>query len=117
MEIKILEERENLLFNRKEIVINVETDVTPKLEEARNIVSEEAKVPVENVKIKKVEGSFGKREFKIHCFVYKTKEDKEKMDVKTRKQRKADLEQVKKDEAARKEAEKQAEENKEEKSE
>ena len=92
---KQVHEKENSLFNRREMTFELEAEIPPSIEEAGKLVSEKTKVPVENIKVKKVEGSFWKKEFKIHCFAYTTKEDKEKMDVKTRKQRKSEKAQAK----------------------
>ncbi len=85
-ELKIIQERENPLFNRKEVVIEIETNITPSKEEAEKLISEKFSVPVENIKIKKVLGKFGLSLFTIEAFIYSSKENKEKMEPKEKKE-------------------------------
>ncbi len=85
-ELKTIQERENPLFNRKEVVIEIETNITPSKEEAEKLISEKFSVPVENIKIKKVLGKFGLSLFTIEAFIYSSKENKEKMEPKEKKE-------------------------------
>jgi len=108
METKIIEEKENPLFNRKEIVLEVSANVNPKNSEALEMVSKQFSTPAEQIKIKGIYGKFGTHKFKIFANIYKTIQDKEKTEVKT-KQEKAT--EKKADEEAKKvEKEKPAEE-------
>lgn len=79
---KIIEEKENFLFNRKEIKLVVEAEKNPNYEEALGIISDKFKADKENIVIKQVKGKFGRDTFLISAFAYKTKEDKEKFERK-----------------------------------
>ncbi len=83
----ILNQKENPLFNRKEVEIDFETNVAPKVQEAENFIAEKFSSNPENVKIKKIKGFFGSRKFIISANVYHTKEDKEKIESKSKKEK------------------------------
>jgi ribosomal protein S24E len=129
METKIIEQKENPLFNRKEIILEVSSTSSPKNDEASEMVSKQFSVPAEQIQIKGIYGKFGTQKFKIIANVYNSIADKEKTEVKTKKQReaekKAELDRIKAEaeekkkvaeeaEAAKAEAEKTTEEPKEE---
>lgn len=79
---KVLEDKENFLFNRKEVKILVESDSNPKYQEAEAIIVMEFKAALENIAIKRIKGEFGQHSFVISAFIYKSKEDKEKYEPK-----------------------------------
>jgi ribosomal protein S24E len=78
--LKILKQRENPFFNRKEIEIIVESKVAPKTSEAEEFIAKEFSTNSENVKIKKIKGKFGSNNFTIIANIYNSKEDKEKIE-------------------------------------
>ncbi|MDD5012469.1 MAG: hypothetical protein PHQ66_02385 [Candidatus Nanoarchaeia archaeon] len=86
MTLTILKQRENPLFQRKEVEVNFESAVPPKMQEAAEILSKEFSSVPENVKIKKIAGTFGSKNFIITANVYHSKEDKEKTEIKTQKE-------------------------------
>lgn len=86
--LKILNEKENPFFNRKEIEMNFEADVTPKISEAEELLSKKFSTAAENIKIKKIQGKFGSQNFTISANIYSTKEDKDKTENKLKKKRK-----------------------------
>ena len=86
--IKIINQRENPLFNRKEVEVMTETSVAPKISEAEAFIAKEFSSQMENVKIKKVKGRFGSINFIITANVYNSKEDKEKIEPKSKKKEK-----------------------------
>lgn len=88
-EVKILNQRENPLFNRKEVELLIMNEVTPKNREAEEIVAKEFSSDVENVKIKKISGYYGLNKFKISANIYKSKEYKNKIEIKPSKEKKA----------------------------
>jgi ribosomal protein S24E len=115
MKINSAIEIENALFNRKEVEAKVESNITPKNEEALKLVADKYSVPQDNVKIKGIYGSFGSQEFRVLAHVYKTKEDLEKTEVKTKQEKEAEkkaIEDEAKAKAAEVEAKKKAEEEK-----
>ena len=82
---KIIEQKENPLFKRKEIKISIETEVTPSYTDTEKLISEKFSVSVENIKIKKISGNFGSRTFIITVNIYDSKEDKENIEPKSKK--------------------------------
>ena len=79
---KIIEDKENTLLNRKEVKVIVEADKNPSFLEAVNIIAKEFKADADNIAIKLVKGKFGRNTFLITSFIYKNKEDKEKSEKK-----------------------------------
>ena len=84
---KILEEKQNLLFKRKEVILEVEANTTPNHEEMKKAISEQFSIKPDTFKIKKIEGRFGSRIFKIYVFIYSSKEDKKDTEVKTKQEK------------------------------
>ena len=82
---KILQEKENPLFNRKEIQVNVESEITPSNLEIEKLISEKFSIPVENMKIKKILGKFGSKTFTIIANIYNSEEDKNEIEKKSKK--------------------------------
>jgi ribosomal protein S24E len=89
MELKILEEKENSLFNRKEIKARAVSKAAPSREEVLTLLSEKTKLPKENIKIKGIRGSFGVNEFDIEANLYSSKEEKEKIEIVKKKEKEA----------------------------
>lgn len=84
-EIKIIEEKENPLFKRKEIKLEVSAAVTPSHGEAREIISSKFSKPEENIRIKNILGRFGSKEFTIRANIYESEEDKLKTEGESKK--------------------------------
>ena len=77
---KILEEKENPLFNRKEIQTSIEAEITPNSLDVKKLISEKFSTQIENIKIKKISGKFGSKTFTITANIYSSKEDKDKIE-------------------------------------
>ena len=90
--IKIINQRENPLFNRKEVEIMIETSVAPKISEAEAFVAKEFSSSTDNVKIRKIKGRFGSKNFIITTNMYNSKEDKDKIEKKSKKEKKTTAE-------------------------
>jgi len=88
--INIIKKKENPLFNRKEIQISVKADITPSNEEIEKLIADKFSTKIENIKIKKIDGKFGSKTFTITANVYASEEDKNKTEIKTKKQKKAE---------------------------
>jgi len=84
-ELKIITEKENPLFSRKEISLEVQEDKTPSRMEVLDSVSKKLSCPMENIKIKNIGGRFGSKTFRLDVFVYDSAEDKEKIEAKKKK--------------------------------
>lgn len=98
MKLKITEEKENKLFNRKEVKGFVESEVTPSRPDVTKLLSEKFSVPSENIKIKKIMGKFGARIFDIGANIYSSREEKDSIELKKKK----DIETEKKTKEAEK---------------
>ena len=85
---KLIEERKNILFKRKEIKFSVKSKVTPSHSEVGKFISEKFSTPMETIKIKNILGKFGSNEFVVTTNIYNSKEDKE---ITERKSKKDDL--------------------------
>lgn len=111
METKIIEQKKNPLFKREEIVVEVVSDVSPSNADVAKLVAEKLSSSEDKVKIKGIYGNFGTHIFTVYANVYETVSDKEKTEIKTKKERdaekKAEEERIKADAEARK-AEKEA---------
>lgn len=86
MEIKIMNENENALFKRKEILAEADTNTTPSNSEILKLLSEKYSVPENAIKIKGIYGKFGTNKFNIKANIYSSKEEKEKIEIKTKKE-------------------------------
>ncbi len=85
MEFEIIEQKENLLFKRKEMQINLEAQITPSKKEIIEKIAEKFSVNPENISIKGIHGKFGSKDFTININIYSSKEDKEKTEPKEKK--------------------------------
>ncbi len=85
----VIYQRENPLFSRKEVEVSVETNVAPKMHETEEFIAKHFSSNAENVKIKKIKGNFGSTKFIITANIYNSKEDKEKTEQKSKRERKA----------------------------
>lgn len=112
MEMKIIEEKENLLFSRKELRLEIEAEVTPSYVEVEKLISEKFSTDSENIKIDKIEGKFGVKKFLIIAKIYKSKEDKNNFEIKTKKQREAEKKEAAETAKKAKEEKKKVEEEK-----
>ncbi len=94
MELKIIHEKENSLFKRKEILAEINSETTPNRIEIEKILSKKFSQPAENIKIKTIKGNFGSKTFRIKANVYEMMEDKEQTEIKTKKQREAEKKMI-----------------------
>ena len=105
MELKITEEKENALFNRKEIKGFIDSEIVPSRVETSKILSEKFKIPLENIKIKKIVGKFGSKTFSVEANIYSSKQDKDSIELKKKKEKESEKKAV--EESADKEKAKQ----------
>jgi ribosomal protein S24E len=76
MNIKIREQRDNMLYRRKELKIDVETDTTPGRESAKNLVCDAVGCKDAHlVRIIKIDSKFGENVFTIVAEVYDSLDD------------------------------------------
>jgi len=83
---EVINEKENKLFNRKEIQINIEAEITPSHEQVKKLISEKFSTKPENIRIKKIAGKFGSKVFEIFANIYSSEEDLKKTEVFSKKE-------------------------------
>ena len=76
MKLKISEQRDNMLYRRKELKIDVETDTPPSRESAKNLVCDAIGCKdVHLIRIIKIDSKFGESIFTIVAEVYDSLDD------------------------------------------
>jgi ribosomal protein S24E len=86
MELKNIHETKNLVFDRKEIEAEIHSEITPNNKEVIIFLAKKLSVPEDAIKLNGIYGEFGSKEFKIKANVYKSKEEKNKIERKTKKE-------------------------------
>lgn len=87
MKLKINEEKQNPLFNRKEIEGEIQAEIVPKKQEVIGELSKKFSVQEDAIKIKGIKGKFGTKIFKIKANIYTSKEERDGIEVKTKKEK------------------------------
>jgi ribosomal protein S24E len=105
---QIIEQKDNKLLNREEVIIELTSETIPSKIDITKQIAEELKKPEENVVIGKINTNFGNQTFKVSAKVYDDSESKDKYETISRKQRKKEAEEAKKVEAEKKKAEEEA---------
>ncbi len=86
MELKIIGEKNNELFSRKEIKAIVKSVLAPKREDVLKEISDKFSVSPEVIKIKGIYGKFGVQEFDVMANIYNSKQDKDAVEIKKKKE-------------------------------
>jgi ribosomal protein S24E len=87
MELKNIKEIQNPLFNRKEIKATIANEIVPSNDEVSKLLAEKFSVSEDAIKIRNIKGKFGSKVFDVNANVYTSKEELDKTEVKTKKQR------------------------------
>ena len=82
---KVIEDKQNELLNRREVKIIVEAEKNPSFSESLKLVGETFKSQEDLIEVKEIKGKFGRSTFLISAFIYKTKEEKERSEKKKEK--------------------------------
>ena len=85
MELKIINENDNVLFGRKEVKAQIESEIMPNRIQVLDTISKKFTCPIENIKIVGIKGSFGNKNFMIEANIYNSKKDKEEIELKKKK--------------------------------
>jgi ribosomal protein S24E len=83
-EIKIISEKENPLFRRKELVLEARNISAPKTADVGALLAEKFSADAGAIKIERIIPRFGSDVFTIQAKIYKTKEDKESIEPKAK---------------------------------
>ena len=90
MDAKIIKEEQNPLFNRKEIYGLIKADIIPSKKEVAEFLSKKYSVPVETIRILKIQGKFGVKEFELSANIYSTSEEKDKIENLSKKEKESE---------------------------
>ena len=90
MEFKLLEDKKNPLFNRREMTLEIKENVIPSKDAVKEEMASKYKVDKEAIEILKISGKFGVKVFKIIAHVYDSKDEKGKTILKSKKTRTAE---------------------------
>ena len=110
MELKDIKEKKNLVFDRREVEVKITADSAPNNKEVEALLAKKLSVTEDSIKIKGIYGKFGTKEFQVKANVYKSKEDKNKIEKKTKKEIEAEKKTAEEVKKAAAEAKKAAEE-------
>lgn len=82
--IKIIEEKKNLLFSRREVLAEIGADSVPSHEEVKKMLSEKLSSNPELIRVKSIRGKFGAKIFDIVADIYDSKEEFKRVVKKTK---------------------------------
>jgi len=81
---KIILERENSLFSRKEIVAEIKTAGSPKRTDIETILSQKFSTTPDSVKVEKIIPKFSSDIFTIYAKIYKSADEKNSIEPKAK---------------------------------
>lgn len=79
---EIIYEKDNLMFSRKEVVIQIQKETCPKKSEVEALLGEKFSVPTDTIVVDKILPKFGSDLFLIFARIYKSKDEKEQIEPK-----------------------------------
>lgn len=82
MTFKIISEKENPMFSRKEIIVEIKQELSPKNSDIQVLLGEKFSSSPETIKIDNIISKFGSDIFTINAKVYKSKEEKDSIEPK-----------------------------------
>ena len=80
MELKIIIDNKNALFNRTEIEGEIKAEITPSRTEVRKALAEKYSISEDTIKIRTIKGAYGSQVFLLVGNIYKSKADKESVE-------------------------------------
>ncbi len=90
MNLKILNEFENPLLHRKEVVFELHHEKSPTEAEVKQLAVDKFKAHENAVKVKGIKAAYGSKIFKVEMNIYHSKEKMDTTEVKSKKQREAE---------------------------
>ena len=90
MEFKIIQEKENSLLNRKELVYEINEEVIPSKDSVKEELAKKYGFEKDLIEVLKISGKFGVKIFEVIVQVYHNKEEMNKTILKSKKQRDAE---------------------------
>ncbi len=95
MKINIKKEKQNPLFDRKEITGTIESPTAPKNKDVAEELSKKYSVEKNSIKIIHIQGGFGSQKFKLKANVYKTNKERDEIENMSDKEKEAEKEEKK----------------------
>ena len=92
--LKIISQKENPLFKRKEIEAEFVSEISPKREELAKLVAHKFSSSADAVMIKRVGGKFGSKTFSLSANIYPDKQTKNSVELKKKKEAALDSKQA-----------------------
>lgn len=89
MELKIINEKENLLFERKEIRASIDAEITPSKNEVEALLVQKFSSQPENISLKGIHGQFGSKTFMVNANIYSSIEAKQRAEPKKKVKKKS----------------------------
>jgi ribosomal protein S24E len=86
---EIINETQNTLLKRKEVLASLPSESNPGLENTKKSLSEKFKAELDKIAIKHVKNNFGTNEFLVEAFIYESLEDKDRIEPKVKPKKKA----------------------------
>ncbi len=86
MNLKIIKEQQNPLFNRKEIEAIIQDEVIPSKKQVAELLSKKYSVPVDSLRVLEIQGKFGSKDFILKANIYKSKEERDRIEILTKKE-------------------------------
>ncbi len=114
MQLKIIKEKQNPLFNRKEIIAVLTSKSSPTKQEIIKELSEKYSVPFNVLRVLNIKGGFGVKEFTITANIYESNEQRDKYEKLTKKEKELETKMQEKPEEPKEVPETKIEEKKEE---
>ena len=90
MEFKILEDKKNPLLNRREMKLEIKEQIIPSKDKVKEELALKYSVDKELIEIQNISGKFGVKVFSIIVKIYDSLDEKNKIILKSRKQRDAE---------------------------
>lgn len=90
MEIINSKEMENPLFKRKEVVLEVSSEIIPSYPEVKEFLSKKYSTTPEKIAIQRVKGVFGVKNSIIEAHLYNSVEDKDSVETMSKKEKEKD---------------------------
>jgi ribosomal protein S24E len=86
MTFKVTSEKENHLFNRKEVTMQTHSQSSPTYKEVEEFCAKHFNTSEDAVKVKTLKGKFGSKDFVANVNIYKSKHEKDKIERKSKKE-------------------------------
>ncbi len=86
MKMNIIKETKNPLFARRELQLTVDAEIVPNHKDIKKSIAEKFSVEENTIKIKNILGKFGSKTFTISANIYPSKEEKNKVELKKKRE-------------------------------